>query len=333
MGARRLGWVFILLVAAAAAFSAPLAYAGEPAQRVMRVGFVDPASPTTRPRGFEGFWQHLRELGWVEGQNMVIEARWADGRNDRLPALMAELVERKVDVLVTYGTSAAAAAKGATSTIPIVNAGMADPVASGLVTSLAHPGGNLTGISLAWVGGMASKRLELLQETVPHLSSIAMIANPDDPQVIREMAKELEAVAPTRGIKARLIELRDPQAFDRAFKQARKEAQALLVPGGLFMFVHRREVTALAAKYKLPAMYPLREYVDSGGLMAYGADVANLFRRAADYVDRILRGAKPGDLPIEQPTKFELVINLKTAKALGITFPESILVRADEVIK
>jgi putative ABC transport system substrate-binding protein len=238
-----------------------------------------------------------------------------------------------VDVLFTYGTPAALAAKRATSTIPIVDAAMADPVASGLVTSLAHPGGNFTGLSMAWVGGMTGKRLELLQETVPHLSSVAMIASSDEPHVIREMAKEVEAIAPSRGIRARLIEVRDAGALDRAFKQARREAQALLFPGGLFMMEHRREVVALAAKYKLPAMYPLRDYVDVGGLMAYGSDTPLLFRRAADYVDKILRGARPGDLPIEQPTKFELVVNLKTAKALGITIPESILLRADEVVR
>jgi len=213
---------------------------------------------------------------------MVIETRWADGQVARLPALMTEVVERKVDVLVTYGTSAAVAATSVTSTIPIVDAGMADPLASGIITSLAHPGGNLTGLSLAWAGGMTRKRLELLHETLPRLSSVAMIASSDDPKVIREMAKELEAIAPTRRIKAQLIEVRDPEALDRAFKQARREAQAFLVPGGLFMYEHRREVTALAAKYKLPAIYPQREYVDSGGLMAYGADIGILFRRAAD---------------------------------------------------
>jgi len=323
--------ILLILAAATAAFRVPIAFAAEPTQRLVRVGFVDPASPSTRPRGVEAFWQHLRELGWVQGQNMVIEARSADGQDDRLPALMTEVLGTKVDVLITYGTPAAMAAKHATSTIPIVDAAMADPVASGLVTSLAHPGGNFTGLSLAWAGGMAGKRLELLQETVPHLASVAMITGADDPQVFREMAKEVEKLAPTRGIKVRHIEVRDAAALDRAFKQARKEAQALLVPGGLFMFEHRREATALAAKYKLPAIYPVRDYVEAGGLMAYGTDIGILFRRAADYVDKILRGAKPGDLPIEQPTKYELVVNLKTAKTLGIVMPESILLQADEV--
>ena len=323
----------LIVVTTTAVFGTAPAFAEEPVARMVRVGFVDPASSATQPRGVDAFWQHLRELGWVEGQNMVVEARSADGRNDRLPALMTEVVERKVDVLVTYGTSAAVAAMRATSTTPIVDAAMADPVAAGLVKSLAHPGGNFTGLSLAWAGGMTGKRLELLQETVPHLTRVAMIASADDPQVIRELAKEVEAIAPTRGVRAWLIEVRDAGELERAFKEARKEAQALLFPGGLFTFEHRREITALAAKYRLPAMYPLPEYVDAGGLMAYGTDNVVLFRRAADYVDKILKGAKPGDLPIEQPTKYELVVNLKTAKALGIAIPESILLRADEVIR
>jgi putative ABC transport system substrate-binding protein len=306
--------------------------AAEPAQKVMRVGFVDPESPSTRPRGVDAFWERLRELGWVDGQNLVIEPRWANGQVDRLPALMTEVVERKVDVLVTYGTSAALVAKQATSTIPIIDAAMADAVASGVVTNLAHPDSNLTGLSLAWTEGIAGKRLELLQETVPHLATVAMIANPDDP-VVQKMAKQLEAIAPARSIKVRLIGVRKAEALDGAFKQARRECQAVLVPGGLFMFQHRRQVTALAAKYHLPTMYPLREYVDSGGLLAYGADSATLFRRAADYVDKILKGAKPADLPIEQPSQHQLVVNLKTAKALGITIPESVLLRADEVIR
>ena len=304
--------------------------AAEPAQKVVRVGFVNPYSPSTAPRRVSAFWDRLRELGWVEGQNLVIETRWADGQVARLPALMAEVIERKVDVLVTYGTRPAIAAKNATTTIPIVVI-TGDPVRAGLVASLAHPGGNLTGLSMGFAE-VAGKRLELLQETVPHLSTVAMIGNPDNPMV-REMAKGLEATAPTRSLKARLIEVREPQTLDRAFKQARQQAQAVLILGDLLTFEHRRQIAALAARYRLPAMYPGREYVDSGGLMAYGADTTILFRRAADYVDKILKGAKPADLPIEQPTQYELIVNLKTAKALGITIPESILLRADEVIR
>lgn len=318
------------LAAAIAVLGFPPADAADPAQRVVRVGFVDPLPPSTGR--VDGFWQRLRELGWVEGQNLVIEARSAAGRIDRLPALMTEVIERKVDVLVTYSTPAAVAAKNGTTTIPIVIAAMGDPIGAGLVTNLARPGGNLTGLSLEWAEGIEGKWLELLLEMVPHLSTVAMIVNLNNP-VIREMAKELEAIAPTRGVNVRLIELGKPDTFDGVFKRARRDTQAILFLGDVFTLEHRRQLTALAARYQLPAMYPVREFVDSGGLMAYGADRAVLFRRAADYVDKILKGAKPGDLPIEQPTKFELVVNLKTAKALGLKIPESILLRADEVIR
>jgi putative tryptophan/tyrosine transport system substrate-binding protein len=309
-----------------------LSQAAEPTQRVVRVGFVSPFSLSTDQRSVDGFWQRLRELGWVEGQNLIVEARWAEGRSDRLPALMSEVIERKVDVLVTYSTPGALAAKKATSTIPIVITNMADPVRSGVIASLAHPDGNLTGLSLGWAEGMAGKLLELLQETVPHLATVAMIANPDDP-VVPERAKEVEAIAPSRSIRTRLIEVRKPEALDRAFRQARKEAQAVLILGDLLTFAQRRHIAALATKYRLPTMYPLREYVDSDGLMAYGPDRVVLFRHAADYVDKILRGAKPADLPFEQPTQHEFIVNLKTARASGITIPDSILLRADEVIR
>jgi putative ABC transport system substrate-binding protein len=209
---------------------------------------------------------------------------------------------------------------------------MADPIGSGVTASLAHPDGNLTGLSLGWDQGMASKLLELLQETVPHLSTVALIANLDDPQV-PPRAKEVEAIAPRRSIRIRLIDVRNPEALDHAFKHARREAQAVLLVGDYITYEYRRQVAALAAKYRLPAMYPLREYMDSGGLMAYGADRLVLFRRAADYVNKIFNGAKPADLPFEQPTQYELIVNLKTAKALGLTFPDSILLRADEVIR
>jgi putative ABC transport system substrate-binding protein len=297
-------------------------------QKVARVGFVSPHSPSTDVRSVNEFWRRLRELGWVEGQNLIIEARWAEASSERLDALMKEVIERKVDVLVTYSTPGALAAKKATSTIPIVVTSMADPVRSGVTTSLAHPDGNLTGLSFAWTEGTPGKLLQLLKETVPHLSAVAMIANLDNP-VVLERAKEVEAVAPNLGITAHLFEVRNPEAYDRAFRHVRKEAQAVLVLSDNLTFEHRRKVTALAAKYRLPAIYPLREFVDAGGLMAYGADKAVLSRRAADFVDKILRGAKPADLPFEQPTQYELIVNLKTAKAL----PESILLRADEIIK
>ena len=330
---RLLLYAVVLPTVSWAAMLGPLlSQAADPAQRVVRVGFVSPFSPSADLRSADGFWQRLRELGWVEGQNLIIEARWAEGRSDRLPALMSEVIERKVDVLVTYSTPGAVAAKKATSTIPIVITNMADPVRSGVIASLAHPDGNLTGLSLAWTEGTPGKLLELLQETVPHLSTVVMIANLHDPQV-PERAKEVEAIAPRRGIGMRVIEVRNPEALDRAFRQARREAQAVLVLSDLVTFEHRRKVAALATKYRLPAMYPLREFVESGGLIGYGADRVALSRRAADYVDKILRGAQPADLPFEQPTQYELIVNLKTARASGITIPESILLRADEVIR
>jgi len=209
---------------------------------------------------------------------------------------------------------------------------MGDPVGSGVAASLAHPGGNLTGFSQGWDEGIGGKWLELLQETVPRLSTVALFANPDNP-LARELARKLEVIAPTRGLKVRLIEVREPRALAGAFERAGRTAQAVLVLPDPIISATRKQVTALAAKHRLPAMYTLRDFVDVGGLMAYSPDLAVLFRRAAEYVDRILRGANPGDLPIEQPTEYRLIVNLKAAKALGITIPESILLRADEVIR
>ncbi len=334
MRARRLGSkssILPLLVAAFAAFGPPLARAAEPAQKVVRVGFVGPLSTSTISRYSSAFWKRLPELGWVEGQNLVIEARSADGHLERLPALIAEVIDRKVDVLVTYGMPAAIAAKKATSTLPIVVAVMPDPVRSGLVASLARPGGNLTGLS-AGDPALSGKMLELLQETVPRLSTVAVIANPNNPMA-RDMAKDLETLAPARGLKLHVIELRGPEGLDRAFEQARRRARAVVVIGEPITIEHQGRVTALAAKHRLPAIYLDRWYVNAGGLMTYGPDLAVMWGRAAEYVDKILRGARPEDLPIEQPTRFVLSVNLKTAKALGLTIPESILLRADEVIR
>ena len=317
-----------------AVVSSPLAPAAEHAKRVARVGFVfsqSPSSPISK-RYQQAFWDRLRELGWVEGQNLIIESRWAEGQIDRFPALMADLVARRVDIIICSGTPAAIAAKNATSTIPIVDAVMGDPVGTGLAASLARPGGNLTGLSMGMTEGIAGKWLELLQETVPRLSTIAVIANPDH-AMTREQAKRLEAIAPTRGMKVRIIEVRGPEALDRAFEQAGRTAQAVLVLADPNLLIQQRRIVALAATHRLPDIHSQREFVDAGGLMAYGPDLAVMFRRAADYVDKILRGAKPGDLPIEEPTTFELVVNLKTAKALGLKIPESILLRANELIR
>jgi putative ABC transport system substrate-binding protein len=321
------------LAALASAVCCPsVARAADPDQKVVRLGFVGPATPSTAPRALAAFWERLRELGYIEGENLVVERLWSEGRYDRLPALMAEMVGRKVDVLVTYSTPAALAAKNATTTIPIVGATMGEPVRTGVVASLARPGGNLTGLSVGWADGIGGKWLECLQETVPHLSTVAVITNPDNP-VLRHLAKDVTAIARTRRLKVRIIDVRQPETLDRAFEQARQQAQAVLVFQDPVTVGNQRQVTALAAKYRLPAVYTLRDFVDAGGLMSYGPDLPVLYRRAAEYVDKILKGAKPADLPIEQPTQYVFVVNLKTAKALGLTIPESILIRADEVIR
>ena len=321
-----------LTVAGIASLMAQGAKGADRPQRVVRLGFVGPASPSTAPRGVDAFWGRLRELGYVEGQNLVVEARWAQGRSERLPALMAEVAGRNVDVIVTYSTSGAIAARNATHAIPIVAAIMGDPVGTGLAVSLARPGGNLTGLSAGYAQGMASKWLELLHETVPRLTTVALVENPDNPWH-RSNARELQSTAPTRHLKLLVIDLRAPEELDRAFDQARRGAQAVVVLSDPFILANKQRVIALAAKHRLPAIYNLRDFVDAGGLIAYAPDFAVMFRRAADYVDKILKGAKPGDLPIEEPTRYVLVVNLNTAKVLGITIPQSILLRADEVIR
>ncbi len=333
MRGRSLPFVCALICASAvAALGSLLSNAAEPGQKVARLGFVGPSWPSTAPRALTAFWERLRELGYIEGQNLVVERRWAQDQYDRLPALMSEVVGREVDVLVTYSTPAALAAKNATTTVPIVVATMGEPVRSGVVASLARPGGNLTGLSAGWADGIGGKWLECLQETVPHLSTVAVITNPDNP-VLRDLAKDVIAIARTRRLKVRIIDVRQPEALDHAFEQARQQAQAVLVFQDPVTVGNPRRIAALAAKHRLPAVYTLRDFVDAGGLMAYGPDLPVLYRRAAEYVDKILKGAKPADLPIEQPTQYVFVVNLKTARSLGIRIPQSILVRADEVIR
>jgi putative ABC transport system substrate-binding protein len=278
------------------------------------------------------FRQGLRDAGYVEGRDVAIEWRSASGDYARVPESAADLVQRKVDVIVVESTVAAQAAKRATSTIPIVMALVADPVASGLVANLAHPGGNVTGLSLM-TSELSAKRLQLLKETIPRLTRVAVLWNPDTPWHAK-VIEELKAVAPSLSIELSFVSVKTPEQFDPAFSSVgRAHAQALYVIEDPFFFTHRTTLLKLASKARLPTMYGPREYVDEGGLMSYGANIGNLFRRSAGYVDKILKGAKPADLPIEQPTKFELVVNLKTAKALGITIPQSILLRADEVIR
>ena len=279
--------------------------------------------------------QGLRDLGYVEGRNINIEFRTALGHADRLPGLAEELVRLKVDVIFAAATPAIEAVKRATSTIPIVMALGGDPVASGLVASLAKPGGNVTGLS-SMSAELSGKLLQLLKETVPRLNRVAVLWNPDSPlsPVQKKMAEDLKTAALSLSIELVFVPVGTAEGFDAAFAAAsRARVQAMFVAEGPFLYSQRARITQLAAKARLPAIYRARVFTDAGGLMSYGASWSDQVRQAAGYVDKILKGAKPGDLPIEQPTKFELVVNLKTAKALGITIPQSILVRADEVIK
>jgi putative ABC transport system substrate-binding protein len=278
------------------------------------------------------FSQRLRELGWIEGQNLVVEVRWTEGRTDQLSRLMAEVIKLKIDVLLTASTPYAVAAKRATSTVPIVVALMGDPITTGLANSLARPGSNLTGLSTGFGEGFAGKWLEILKETMPALSTVAVVFNPDS-SLAKTLRQQLEGIASTRGVKLKFIEIPRPSSLQDVFREASLAAQAVIVLPDPLTYYHRGAITALASKYRLPSIYPNLEFVDAGGLMAYGVDFVALFRRAAEYVDKILRGAKAAELPIEQPTHYMFVINLKAAKSLGITIPESILLRADEVLR
>lgn len=294
-------------VASALLLVSSVASAADESPRVFRVGFVSSQSPSTAPDGVTAFRDRLRELGYIQGENLVIEARWSGDRYDRLPALVDEVIARKVDILLVAATPAALAAINATKSIPIVGFGLADPLRTGLATNLAHPDKNLTGLSMGWTEGVAGKWLELLQDTVPRLSTVAVLANPDNP-LVRELVNEVKAIAPPRGVKVRVIDVREPSALDRAIAEARRQAQALLVLPDPIMAAHRGRIAALAAKARLPAMYYLRDFVEAGGLMAYGPELSVMSRRAADYVDKILKGAKPSDLPIEEPKEYVLVV-------------------------
>jgi len=312
---------------------APLAGAAQQPAKVPRIGYLSPLSPSSDPTRIEAFRQGLRDFGYVEGQNIAIEYRYAEGKFNRLPDLAAELVRFKVDVIVVASTPGILAAKNATSTIPIVMALSADPVPTGLVSSLARPGGNITGLSLL-SGELSGKRLELLKEVVPNLSRVAVLWDPVNPATLLQL-RETEAAAQVLGVQLQPLEVRGPNPdFERAFQDtAGGQAGALITLDDLLILIHRRKIVDFAAKKRLPAMYGFRELPDAGGLMSYTANRSHLFRRAATYVDKLLKGAKPADLPVEQPTRFEFVINMKTAKALGLTIPPSILIRADQVIQ
>jgi putative ABC transport system substrate-binding protein len=302
------------------------------AKKVPRIGFLSAVSPSTISARVEAFRQGLRELGYVEGKNIVIEWRYAEGKADRLPAYAAELVRLKVDVIVASAPPPIRFAKQATVTIPIVMAFDDDPVGNGFVASLARPGGNITGLATL-APEISGKQLELLREIVPKLSRVAVLGNatrPGSPQVLREINLAADAF----GVQLQYLEVGGPKDIDIAFRAASKErADAVLVTQTPVLISQRRQVADLAVKSRLPTIYGRPEYVEDGGLAFYGPSFTDLFRRAATYVDKILKGAKPADLPVEQPTKFELIINLKAAKQIDLTIPPNVLARADKVIR
>jgi putative ABC transport system substrate-binding protein len=321
---------FITLLGGAATW--PLAARAQQLGKVPTIGFLGSTTPAAQSELTAAFIQRLRELGWVDGRTVAIEYRWAEGRSERFAELAAELVRLKVDVIVAHNTPPVLAAKQATSVIPIVFATAADPVDTGIVASLARPGGNVTGLS-SQTPDVAGKRIELLREVVPDLRRFAILANTQNSYVPLEV-HEVKAAAHALGLEADLFEIRRAEDIAPAFAAAKGHAaQALYVMPDPVLFTHRLRINTLALGARLPTMYSLREYVESSGLISYGTHWPDQWRRAADYVDKILRGAKPVDIPVEQPTKFDLIINLTTAEALGLTVPPNLLARADEVIE
>jgi putative ABC transport system substrate-binding protein len=333
---RRLAATGFAIAAVLLLLAAPFAAAiAQPREKVPWVGYLNPGSPSDplSQRRLEAFRQGLRELGYEEGRNIAIESRWAEGKYDRYPALAADLVRLKVDVIVAQGGAVTQAAQQATRTIPIVMSLVLDPVGIGLVASLARPGGNVTGT--AFMGpDLVGKQLELLKEMVPKVSRVALLRNPDNP-ADTAMLRGAEAAARALGVRLQALEARNPQEIDSAFAaMTRERAGALLISPDPLFGTQRRQIAELAAKRRLPAMHGgTPDYAEAGGLMVYSPNILDLHRRAATYVDKILKGGKPADLPVEQPTKFELIINLKAAKALGLTIPQSLLRRADQIIE
>jgi len=303
------------------------------AKKVPRIGLLSPFSPSATALWHQAFRQGLRDLGWIEGQNISIEYRYSEGRDDRLPELAADLVRLEVDIIVVAGTADSLAAKSATRTIPIVVATVGDPVAIGLVESLARPGGNITGLTNL-SAEIAGKRLELLKEVLPKLSSRVAVLWSPQARTSTLSWEEIQLPARQLGIQLHSLEVRSTNELDEAFEAAtRVRAGALAIMPGPVFVTNLKRIADLATKRRLPSMFHLREFADAGGLMAYGPDRSDLFRRAATYVDKILKGTKPADLPVERPMKFELVINLKTAKQIGLTIPPNVQERADKVIK
>ncbi|MBI3373142.1 MAG: ABC transporter substrate-binding protein [Betaproteobacteria bacterium] len=325
----------LLIALAAGALAVPFVSLAQQQGKIRRIGFLavrSRSTPSNRDPYYDAFAQAIRELGYVEGKNLVIEWRFADGKYERLPALAVELVQLNVEVIVSHSDTAVEALQRATSTIPIVTAAVADPVGSGIAVSLARPGGNITGLSNMMID-LSAKYIELLKLMMPRLSRAAVLVNPRAPAHY-VILKGIQAAAQQLGIKLLPVDARTPEEVERGFAAMRRErADGVIILGSPFFFGQRRQITELAARIRLPSMFTNREEVQAGGLMSYGQNLADYFRRAASYVDKILKGAKPGDLPIEQPTRIHLAINRKTAKALGITIPQELLFRADEVIE
>jgi len=323
----------IALVLGALDFRAPRAAQAQAAGRVYRVGYLSTPTRESVERGVEAFVRKLRELGWIEGRNLVIEYRWAEGDVTRLPQLAAGLVRDNVDLIVAPAGSAALAAKTATNSIPIVMIFPSDPVQLGLVADLRRPGGNVTGTTFTPDAEIFGKQLEILKTALPRASRVAVLWNPADAS-FEAQAKAVELAARSLGLRLQHVEARGPEQFEGAFSaMARERADALVVSGSSTFLAHRAALAQFALRARMPTMTSFREMVEAGGLMAYAVNMADFVGRSAVYVDKILRGAKPADLPVEQPTKFELVISQKTARALGVDMPQSLLLRADEIIE
>jgi putative ABC transport system substrate-binding protein len=321
---------FITLVGGAAAW--PLAARAQQAGKMYRIGFLGNSTAALEGSLVGSFREGLRDLGYVEGQNILIEYRWAEGQYEQFPALIAELLAQRVEVIVTAGTPASLAVKKTTTSVPLVMVAVGDPVTTGLVASLARPGGNITGLT-STSEELDGKRLELLREVIPKLSHVAVFWNPENPTLLTSL-KEMRAAAQVLGIKVQVLEVRTPADLEETFKAiVRERPGALLVMGDRLFLHNRQRIMDFATKQRLPVVPGHPELVEAGGLMSYGASYPGMHRRAAYFVDRILKGAKPADLPVERPTKFELVINLKTARALGLGVPPTLLARADEVIE
>ena len=326
--------LIVLAVVLAFSFSAaPIGGGAQQAASIPRIGFLSPSSPSDvrMLRFLAAFRQGLRELGYIENQNVAIESRWAEGQYDRLPGLAAQLVRLKVDVIVTFG-AATSAAQQATATIPIVMGVVIDPVTPGFAANLAHPGGNITGLA-SMAPDLFGKQLEILKEILPKVSRVALLGNPANAGNTSQL-RQAEDAARALGLRPQSLEVRGPNEIDKVFAAMVKEkAGAVVVLADSMLIDQRTRIASLAARHRLPTIAWPVDHAEAGALISYGPNVPDMFRRAATYVDKILKGAKPADLPVEQPTKFELIINLKTAKALGLTIPQSLLVRADQIIE